>query len=258
VVARRTIGLLIAVRQRAANRARGDSSSIRFHLPAAGRPPRATLGVAWDCGTLVAITDLVLTRRVFAGALIVLAGVAAPAAQRSGASLDDAVRLRSKVEAITRNGEAARPVPLTTIVTEREVDAYLTYDARPHLPAGFTQPGIVILPTLSLSGTATIDLDAIRRQRRSRGVFDPLNYLSGTVSVAVVGRLSGAAGFARFSLESARLAGIPIPKVVVQELLTYYTRTSSKPQGLSLDDPYPLPARIREIQVRRGEALIRQ
>lgn len=210
----------------------------------------------WQLPDPVAIIDFVPTR-VAAGVLLVLASTAS-SAQRADVTFQDAAQLRSKVDAITRNSESARPVPLTTVVTEREVNAYLAFDAGSQLPAGFTQPRITILPSLSLSGTATIDLDAVRRQRRSRGVFDPLNYLSGTVDVAVVGRLSSSAGLARFSLETAKLAGIPIPKVVVQELLTFYTRTAAKPQGLNLDDPYPLPARIREIEVRRGEAVVRQ
>jgi hypothetical protein len=44
----------------------------------------------------------------------------------------------------------------------------------------------------------------------------------------------------------------------VQELLTYYSRSESRPSGLNLDDPYPLPARIREIDIRPGEALVKQ
>ncbi len=170
----------------------------------------------------------------------------------------DATRLRAKVEAIERNGQARRPAPLVTRVTEREVNAYLAFDARDQLPAGLTGPRIRILPDRSLSGIATIDLDAVRRQQKTRGWLDPLNYLGGKVEVAVAGRLSSADGLARFALDRASVSGVTIPKFVVQELLSYYSRTPANPGGLNLDDPYPLPARIRRIDIRPGEALVRQ
>ncbi len=192
------------------------------------------------------------------GALAILAAVTPVRTEIQSASRDDAARLRAKIDAITRNAETSRSAPLITAVTEREVNAYLAFDAKDYLPAGLTEPRIIVLPDLALSGTATVDLDAIRQQRQSRGWLDPLNYLSGRVPVAVNGRLDATAGLARFALESAKVAGVPVPKVVVQELVTFYSRTDANPRGLNLDDPYPLPARIRQIDVRPGEALVKQ
>jgi hypothetical protein len=173
-------------------------------------------------------------------------------------SRDDSKRLLQKVDAIVRNGESDRPAPSVTTMTEREVNAYLAFEGREHLPAGLTDPRITVLPTLSLSGTATVDLDAIRAQRQSRGWLDPLNYLSGKLPVSLSGRLDAADGVAHFALETARVGGLPVPKAVVQELVSYYTRTEANPRGVNLDDPYPLPARIRRIDVRPGEALVTQ
>jgi hypothetical protein len=171
---------------------------------------------------------------------------------------EDALRLRKKVEAIERNAESPRPLPLVTHVTEREVNAYLTFDAPSELPPGFTNPRITVRPDLGLSGTATIDLDAIRKQRQSGGWLDPLTYLGGTVAVSVSGRLTSSNGLARFALERAAVGGVTVPKMLVQELVTFYTRTPDNPRGLNLDDPYPLPARIRQIDIRPGEAIVRQ
>jgi len=192
------------------------------------------------------------------GLLAVLAAVVPVHTARQAASRDDASRLRAKIEAITRNAEVSPPAPLVTTVTEREVNAYLAYDAPEKLPVGVTGPRVTVLPDLNLSGTATVDLDAIRQQRPSHGWLDPLNYFSGKVPVAVTGRLDATGGLARFSLESAKVGGVPVPKVVVQELVTFYSKTESNPRGLNLDDPYPLPARIRQIDVRPGEAVIKQ
>jgi hypothetical protein len=170
----------------------------------------------------------------------------------------DAARLRVKVEAIERNGSARRPATLATVITEREVNAYLAFDATSELPAGFTEPRMTVLPDLKLSGTATIDLDAIRKERQSRSWLDPLTYMGGKVAVAVSGRLTSSDGLARFALDRATIGGITVPKILVQELVTFYSRTPGNPRGLNLDDPYPLPARIRQIDIRRGEAIVRQ
>ena len=61
-----------------------------------------------------------------------------------------------------------------------------------------------------------------------------------------------------FSLESASLAGVPIPKSVLQTLLSHYSRSPDKPDGIGLDDPFALPAAIREIRVEPGRAIIVQ
>ena len=74
----------------------------------------------------------------------------------------------------------------------------------------------------------------------------------------MAGTLDARDGQARFDLETAKLGGVPIPKRIVQELVTFYSRTESNPRGLNLDDPYPLPAHIRQIDVGRGEALVKQ
>ena len=49
-----------------------------------------------------------------------------------------------------------------------------------------------------------------------------------------------------------------MPKAVLQEILSYYSRSPERPEGLSLDDPIILPSNIREIQVDRGQAIVIQ
>lgn len=201
-------------------------------------------------------------RRFKPAASVLVAGLAAVplvlAAQQHGVTREDAARLRDKVDAITRHAASVSGASLVTQVTEQEVNAYLAFDAGEQLPAGLTEPRISILGEGRLVGTAVVDLDAVRQQRKSRGWLDPLNYLGGRVGISVAGTLNASGGLARFDLDSAKLAGVSVPKVVVQELVTYYSRSESNPNGLNLDDPYPLPARIQQIEVRRGEALVKQ
>jgi hypothetical protein len=65
-------------------------------------------------------------------------------------------------------------------------------------------------------------------------------------------------GVARIEFESAAVSRLPIPKFLLQEIVSYYSRTAANPAGINLDDPFALPARIREIQVERGQAIIVQ
>jgi len=88
--------------------------------------------------------------------------------------------------------------------------------------------------------------------------MDPIGYLSGKVPVTAAGTLSTSNGTGRFQLESAELSGITIPKFVLQELLSFYSRTPGTPNGIDMDAPFQLPARIKEIKVGTGTATVIQ
>src|SRR5262245_22007878 len=175
-----------------------------------------------------------------------------------GATQRDAESLRQKVATISAHGERPTKEGRRTTVTEGEVNSYLAYDAKPQLPAGVVDPAVSILGNSRLAGRAVVDLDAVRHARASQSWFDPTNYLTGRLPVNATGRLKTANGIGQFELESASVGGVPIPKMLLQEIVSYYTRTPEKPSGIGLDDPFALTARIREIQVERGQAIIVQ
>ena len=85
-----------------------------------------------------------------------------------------------------------------------------------------------------------------------------MNYLMGRVPVTATGALKTSNGVGHFELESASIGPLPLPKILLQEIVTYYSRTPANPVGIGLDDPFALPARIREIQIQRGQAIIVQ
>jgi hypothetical protein len=209
-------------------------------------------------GERVKKTLCIPCRSLLIGLAVLLAVGGAVSPLRQAPARADADRFRAKVDAITRFAEKPASTPLVTRITEAELNAYLAYDAQRQLPAGLAEPRITVLPSLDLSGTALVDLDAVRKQRQSRGWLDPLNYLSGTLAVAVVGRLEATQGQARFALQSASIGGVTVPKMIVQELVSFFSKTDANPRGINIDDPYPLPARIREIDIRLGEAFVKQ
>jgi hypothetical protein len=174
------------------------------------------------------------------------------------ASKRDAAVLKQKVAAITAYAEKPTKVARRTTVTQNEVNAYLVYEAREQIPVGIVEPSVTALGPGRLSGRAIVDLDAVRKQKAPTSLLDPMNYLMGRLAVTAAGTLKTANGVAHFELESASVGSIPVPKILLQEIVSYYSRTPEKPAGISLDDPFALPARIREIHVERGQAIIVQ
>jgi hypothetical protein len=170
----------------------------------------------------------------------------------------DADLLKQKVATITQRGAAPSRQPLRTTVTEREVNAYLVYEMADELPAGVADPSVSIPGTDRVTARAVVDLDAVRRQRNPTSLFDPMRYLRGRLPVRATGVLHASNGIAQFELESADIAGVPIPKLLLQEIVSHYSRSAEHPSGINLDDPVALPARIREIHVERGQAVIVQ
>ena len=127
------------------------------------------------------------------------------------------------------------------------------------LPVGVLSPYVTLVAPGRLQGRAVVDLDAVRKSQPPRSVFDPLGYLMrGSVEVKASGTFQATQGAATFQLESATCAGIPIPKSLLQEFVTYYSKTPELPNGIDIDKPFPLPAQIREIQTQRGSATVIQ
>jgi hypothetical protein len=179
-------------------------------------------------------------------------------------SLDGATTSRQQADTFERkvsqitDPRPAGAAPRRTTVTEDEVNSWFTYKGPPVMPAGIADPRVAIVGAGRVSGQAMMDFDAIGKRRASGGWLDPWALLGGRLPVVVTGTLQTSQGMGRFALESATIGGIPVPKLVIQELVGIYSRTPERPRGVSLDDPFPLPAAIRQIEVGRGEAIVVQ
>jgi hypothetical protein len=172
----------------------------------------------------------------------------------------DADAFKVKVAEITRRGgaPAARPERASTTVTESEVNGYLTLEIADDLPSGVVSPAVVMLGQGRASGQAVVDLDRVRQGMGATSILNPLSYLRGRLPVVATGTLASQDGVARLQFESATVSGVRVPKVVLQQIVNYYSRSERFPSGISLDDPFTLPAGIREIQVQRGRAIVIQ
>jgi len=189
----------------------------------------------------------------------VLLGLA-PVATQGRLSKQDADRFQSKLTKIVAFGStpsATSAQSRATAVSDVEVNSYLRYLAADQVPVGIVEPVLNALGEGRVSGRAVVDLDAVRKQK-TRGWLDPMAYLSGRLPVNASGRLTTKDGTGQFQLESADISGVTVPKAVLQELVTYYSRTPENPEGINMDAPFELPARIREIRVGAGTSTVVQ
>jgi hypothetical protein len=189
---------------------------------------------------------------------LVAAGVLTSAAVAANVSREQAQAFQKKLEQILINSEQKTDRVRQTPVTEGEVNSYLRYSAGDRIPTGVTDPSISIQGQGRLYGRAIVDLDVVRRKKSSGGWFDPRSYLTGQLPVTATGTLETHEGRGKFTLESATVSGLPIPKSFLQELLSYYSRSSDYPDGINMDDPFELPAEIQKIEVQQGRANIIQ
>jgi hypothetical protein len=201
----------------------------------------------------------------FGLSLAVVVPLVLPLAAQPRVTKQDADRCQGKFGRITgfANAPQARasangsPSSQTTQLTDAELNSYLHFHLKEQVPAGVVDPTLNALGDGRVRGAATIDLDAVRKQKQ-RGWTDPMSYMTGKLPLTASGLLITQNGVGRFQLESAEISGISIPKSLVQELLSFYSKSAENPSGISMDDPFELPARIKEIRVGKGEAMVVQ
>jgi hypothetical protein len=172
----------------------------------------------------------------------------------------EAESMGRKLDAIVERGNtppkpSARPV--STSFTEREVNAFFKFMGPMFMPTGIANTRLGIGADGNVNGKAIVDLNAIRTAE-PRGWFDPLAYVAGTMEVHVAGRLLATNGKAIFQFQSASIGGVPIAKGVLQELVTFYTKSPEQPGGVNLDEPFDLPSNIRSVQTKVGAATVLQ
>ena len=141
--------------------------------------------------------------------------------------------------------------------TVRQAVNLLTKNAEAKILAG----GHSLIPVMKLrlaKPSDLVDLSQVGKSKKTGGMLDPYSYLGGTLPVTANGVLKSKNGVASFVLESASISGVPMPVWMLQEIVSYYSKSAESPQGVSIEKPFALPAGIREIQIDRGQAVVIQ
>lgn len=192
--------------------------------------------------------------------VVLLAGSSGAPAQDAAARAD-AASMQRKLTAIVTRGElpvAKAPLPVQrTSFTERELNAYFRVNGPEFLPTGVVNPQVTLDRAGEVRFNAIVDLD-LALKPKERGWLDPLAYLGGKVEVAGAGALHAANGRGVFRLATATLGGVTIPKSVLQEIISFYSRSPEYPRGFQLDEPFQLPSAIRAVETAPGRATVVQ
>jgi hypothetical protein len=190
----------------------------------------------------------------FASGLIPSTG---PTADQAPSRQDADVMSQKIMAMFAHSLSAAADATLHTSFSEAELNAYLVHYATEDLPVGVAQTQVSLLDDSRVRTRALVDLDAVRKSE-PRGLLDPLRYVTGIVPVEAVGVLTARDGRATFTYESGTVGRLPLPRSVLHELVAFYTRTPDTPTGVNLDEPFALPAGIRQVLIRRGAATVVQ
>ena len=143
-----------------------------------------------------------------------------------------------KFDHIRENGARAKPDKTPTIITENEINAWLS-SGRAQLPEGVKklqvrgEAGIV-------RGTAFVDFDQITQGRYSGNPF--MSIFRGGHEVEAKAHAQGSAGQGRVHIDSVSLDGVEVPQMVLEYFVEKYV--TPKHPGIGIDSTFALPNRI--------------
>lgn len=192
--------------------------------------------------------------------LLLLSGVGLGALQAAGVSQQQADAFSKKMAIVKQQGTpgAKAQSPRRTPFTETELNSWFAYSSGEVMPAGVTEPRVTLVGNGKVKAAATVDLAAVAKTRSSGKTLDPWSYLGGRLPVTLSGVLRTENGIGRFDLEEAAVSGIPVPASVLADIVSYYSRSDSDPEGVRLNDNFKLPSQIKQIEMGAGQGVIVQ
>ncbi len=158
----------------------------------------------------------------------------------------------AKLRHIEENARRNPPDQRPTVLTEREINAYLA-SGQVELPTGvrsvrFTGQSNVV------NTTARVDFDAITAQARSSNPL--LSLFSGIHDVHAVAHARGSGGRGRVQIDSIDIDGVNVPRIALQYFLDHYVRPKHPEVGM--DSEFALPARIDTANIGDHQLILTQ
>lgn len=156
----------------------------------------------------------------------------------SAASSPELVSAEKKLRHIETNGAAAHPDQTPTVLTEKEVNAYVASD-NVKLPDGVKSVRLLGAPGV-ITGTAQVDFDRVREGAHSSNPL--LGIFTGVHEVVVAAHGHGTAGKGYVHVDSVSLDGVEVPHFIL-ELFVEKFLTPKYPQ-IGIDSQFAMPDRI--------------
>lgn len=144
----------------------------------------------------------------------------------------------AKFRHIETNGASSRPDPTPTVLTEREINAYMS-SGNVKLPKGVTH--------LRFSGAAgavttnaLVDFDKVTAGKAASNPLMPL--FSGVHEVEVASHAQGIGGQGHVHIDSVSIDGIGVPRIALEYFASKYI--TPKYPNLGIDSQFALPDRV--------------
>jgi hypothetical protein len=185
-----------------------------------------------------------------AGVFAVRSFVAEPvSAQQTEVSERAAGQLQVKIDAIRKVEKSTESrQPETVELSEEELESYVVYSLREHIPAKVDSIDVELTP-----GAVSADTKMTFGSNPTRNpMIDVL--ISGTHRLYVKGQLSASGGKGKFILEEARVDGIPVPIVLIETLIDRYVKP--KYPDVKLDEPFSMPWGIEDLTISADKASV--
>ena len=197
----------------------------------------------------------------FRSALILLVLIALVPLQAASVSKQQADVFSKKVALIQQQGEVSAKTTAAarrTALSEDELNSWFAYQAPALLPNGLTDPKITIVGEGKVAGQATVDLEAVAKKRATGGTFDPWSLVGGRVPRERHRHPSHARRHGPLRAAERRHRRRPGSEGTAagsrEPVLAHLRASRRREDGRRI----PLPAKIRQIEVGQGQAVIVQ
>ena len=145
---------------------------------------------------------------------------------------------QKKFDYIRQNGNQATPDEKPTVITENELNAWLT-SGNAQLPQGVKKLQLKG-DTGVIDATAYVDFDEVTAGRNSSNPL--LSLFRGTHEVQARAHASGSGGTGQVHIDSVSLDGVGVPRVALEYFVDKYI--TAKHPDIGLDSTFKLPYRI--------------
>lgn len=145
---------------------------------------------------------------------------------------------RRKFRHIDENGRRAHSDQTPTVLTEREINAYLS-SGEVRLPKGVRSVRFTGQPDI-VHAYANVDFDAITAGQRSANPL--LGLFSGRHDVEVLAHASGSGHQGHVQIDSVTIDGVGVPRIALEYFVDHYVKP--KHPNLGMDSTFQMPARI--------------
>jgi hypothetical protein len=162
--------------------------------------------------------------------------------------------LDRKLQTIRQRHADGAQSPKRYNVTEEEANAYLVYRVSEQLPEEVTAPWVRFSED-QIQGGAMLDMKLLQAYLGESAL---MKYLEGDVPVEILARVHAEGGVGQVELESVTLAGIPLPQALIDQLLSDAGKSPALPEGVRLNDVFPLPYGLTSAKIQTGRLILRQ